>query len=139
MNNVQFIGNCGRDTELKYAASGSAIAENSIAITKRWKDRTSGEEKERTDWIPVTAFGRTAERLADIGKKGTVLLVEGYLQVDQWEDKDTKKKQSRMKVVANTTYKIAPTKTPEDTPPQASKPAPKAPSVDPEDLQREGF
>lgn len=133
MNNVQVIGVVGRDAELRYVADGNPVAETSLAVSKGYKDKKTGEFKEVTDWIPVSAWGKTAERLAEIGRKGAVVLVEGSLKVDQWDDKATGKKQSKMKVLAGRVYKIASTKSADATASQPSQRPP--PDVDPS----EGF
>ena len=84
MNVTNFIGRLGRDWELKYSGSGNAYAKNSLAVRRSFKDKQSGEYE--TDWVPITAFGKTAETLANYTNKGSSLAVEGSLQVTQTQN-----------------------------------------------------
>lgn len=81
MNVTNFIGRLGRDWELKYSGGGNAYAKNSLAVRRSFKDKQTGEYE--TDWVPITAFGKTAETLANYTNKGSSLAVEGSLQVTQ--------------------------------------------------------
>lgn len=84
MNVTNFIGRLGRDWELKYSGGGNAYAKNSLAVRRSFKDKQSGEYE--TDWVPITAFGKTAETLANYTNKGSSLAVEGSLQVTQTQN-----------------------------------------------------
>ena len=84
MNVTNFIGRLGRDWELKYSGGGNAYAKNSLAVRRSFKDKQSGEYE--TDWVPITAFGKTAETLANYTNKGSSLGVEGSLQVTQTQN-----------------------------------------------------
>ena len=86
VNKVILVGNLGRDPEVRYAASGSAIANVTIATTDSWKDRQSGERQERTEWHRVVFFGRLAEIVSEYLKKGSQVYVEGRLQTRKWQD-----------------------------------------------------
>jgi single-strand DNA-binding protein len=97
-NRVILAGNLTRDPELRYTPKGTAIARIGLAINRTWKTET-GETKEEVTFVDVDAFGRQAEVIAQYMKKGRPLLVEGRLRLDQWEDKNTHQKQSRLKVV----------------------------------------
>ena len=88
MNKVILIGNLGRDAELRFSPSGTAVANMSMATTERWKDSTSGEAKSRTEWHRVIAFGKLAEMIGKLYRKGKAISVEGRLQTRKWEDKD---------------------------------------------------
>jgi single-strand DNA-binding protein len=97
-NKVILAGNLTRDPELRYTPKGVAIAKIGLAINRTWKTET-GESKEEVTFVDVDAFGRQAEVIAQYMKKGRPFLVEGRLKLDQWEDKNTHQKQSKLKVV----------------------------------------
>lgn len=96
-NKVILAGNLTRDPELRYTPKGTAIARITLAINRSWKTET-GETKEEVTFVEVDAFARQAEVIAQYMKKGRPLLVEGRLKLDQWEDKNTHQKQSKLKV-----------------------------------------
>ena len=96
-NKVILAGNLTRDPELRYTPKGTAIARIGMAINRTWKTET-GETKEEVTFVDVDAFGRQAEVIAQYMRKGRPLLVEGRLKLDQWEDKNTHQKQSKLKV-----------------------------------------
>jgi single-strand DNA-binding protein len=97
-NRVILAGNLTRDPELKYTSKGTAIARIGMAINRTWKSET-GEQKEEVTFVDVDAWGRQAEVIAQYVRKGKPLLVEGRLKLDQWEDKNTHQKQSKLRVV----------------------------------------
>ena len=97
-NRVILAGNLTRDPELRYTPKGTAIASFGMAINRRWKSET-GEMKEEVTFVDVESFGRQAEVVSQYMKKGRPFLVEGRLRLDQWEDKNTHQKQSKLKVV----------------------------------------
>ena len=82
------IGNLGKDIEMRYTASGEAIANFSIACTESWKDKSSGEKKEMTEWVRISFFGKLAEICGQYLKKGSQVYVEGSLRTRKWTDKD---------------------------------------------------
>ena len=82
------IGNLGRDPETRYTASGEAICNFSIACTETWKDKQTGERKEMTEWVRISAFGKLAEICSQYLKKGSQVYVEGSLRTRKWTDKD---------------------------------------------------
>lgn len=86
VNKAILIGHLGRDPEIRYSASGSAIANVSLATTDSWKDRQSGETQERTEWHRVVFFGKLAEIAGEYLKKGSQVYVEGRLQTRKWQD-----------------------------------------------------
>jgi single-strand DNA-binding protein len=100
-NKVIIAGNLTRDPELRYTPKGTAIAGISVAVNRKWKAE-SGELKEEVTFVDCTAFGRTAEVIAQYLKKGSPLLVEGRLRTESWEDKNTGQKRSKMSVVLET-------------------------------------
>lgn len=87
VNKVIVLGNVGQDPELKNLPSGSAVCNVSIATSERWKDKTSGEQKEATEWHRVTFYGRLAEIAAEYLRKGSQAYVEGSLRTRKWQDK----------------------------------------------------
>src|SRR5580704_10313753 len=97
-NKVILIGNLTRDPELRYTPAGVAIAKIGLAVNRTWKTET-GETKEEVTFVDVDAFRRQAETLAQYLKKGSPLMVEGRLKLDQWDDKQTGQKRSRLGVV----------------------------------------
>ncbi len=88
INKVTLIGNLGRDPETRYGPSGGAICNVSIATTRNWKDRTSGERREETEWHRVVFYDRLAEIAGEYLKKGRSVYIEGRLKTRKWQDKD---------------------------------------------------
>lgn len=82
------IGNVGRDPELKYLPSGSAVCNFSVAVTTRWNDRQSGEKREKTNWVNVSAFNKSAEILAQYVKKGSQIMIEGTVSARAYMGQD---------------------------------------------------
>jgi len=101
-NKVVLLGNLTRDVDLRYAPSGSAIAEIGLAVNHRYKDSRSGEMKEEVTFIDITFFGRTAEVAQQYLAKGRPVLVEGRLKFEQWTDRETGAKRSKLKVIGET-------------------------------------
>ena len=97
-NKVILVGNLTRDPELRYTPKGSAVAKIGLAVNRTWKDE-SGQQKEEVTFVDVDAFGRQAEVISQYLKKGRPILVEGRLRLDQWDDKQTGQKRSRLGVV----------------------------------------
>ena len=88
VNKVILVGNLGKDPEVRYAPSGDAFANVNIATTRTWKDKTSGEKKEETEWHRIIFNGRLAEIAGEYLKKGRSIYVEGRLRTRKWQDKD---------------------------------------------------
>ncbi len=88
INKVILVGNLGRDPEVRYTTDNSAIANVSIATTDRYKDKTTGEQKEITEWHRVVFFNRLGEIAAEYLKKGSQVYIEGKLRTRKWTDKD---------------------------------------------------
>ena len=88
VNKVILIGNLGRDPEVRYAPSGAAICNVAIATSRNWKDKTSGERQEETEWHRVVFYDRLAEIAGEYLKKGRPVYVEGRLKTRKWTDKD---------------------------------------------------
>jgi len=85
INKVILIGRLGRDPEVRYTPDGAAIANFSIATSEEWKDKTSGEKKERTEWHRIVAFRKLGEICGEYLSKGRQVYVEGRLQTRSWE------------------------------------------------------
>lgn len=96
-NKVLLMGNLTRDPELKRTSSDMAVAQISIAVNRRYKDKT-GELKEETTFVDCEAWGKTAETMAKYLSKGRPVFVEGRLKLDQWQDKEGNNR-SKLKVV----------------------------------------
>jgi single-strand DNA-binding protein len=88
LNKVILIGNLGKDPETRYATNGDAICNITVATSESWKDKTTGEKKEQTEWHRVVFFGRLAEIAAQYLRKGSQVYVEGRLQTRKWQDKE---------------------------------------------------
>jgi len=88
LNKVMQIGNLVRDPEIRYSASGAAIANITIANSEKWTDKQSGEKKEKSEFHRVVAFNRLAEIMGEYLKKGSQVYIEGKLQTRKWQDKD---------------------------------------------------
>ena len=101
VNKVILVGNLGRDPEVRYSPDGGAICNVSIATTSNWKDKTSGEKREETEWHRVVFYNRLAEIAGEYLKKGRPVYVEGRLKTDKWQDKTSGQERSRVKVVAD--------------------------------------
>lgn len=97
-NKVILAGNLTRDPELRYTPKGTAVCKFGLAISRNWTSET-GEKKEEVTFVDVDAFGRQAEVVSQYMKKGRPFLVEGRLKLDQWDDKQTGQKRSRLGVV----------------------------------------
>jgi single-strand DNA-binding protein len=94
INKVIIIGRLGNDPEVRYTPSGSAVARFSVATSEEWKDKVSGEKKERTEWHRVTAWGKLGEICGEYLAKGRQVYVEGRLQTSSYDDKDGVKRYS---------------------------------------------
>jgi len=97
LNKVMIIGNLTRDPEIKYTPKGQAIAEISLAVNRNYST-ADGEKREEVTYLEVTFWGKQAEVLGQWMKKGRPLYIEGRLRLDSWEDKESGKKQSRLRI-----------------------------------------
>jgi single-strand DNA-binding protein len=100
VNKVILIGNLGKDPEVRYAPSGSAICNVTIATSRVTKDKSSGERQEQTEWHRVVMFDRLAEIAAEYLKKGKSVYIEGRLQTRKWTDKEGVERYST-EIIAN--------------------------------------
>ena len=88
INKVILVGNLGADPDTRYMPSGGAVTNLSVATSESWKDKQTGEPKERTEWHKVAMFGKLAEIAAEYLRKGSQVYIEGSLQTRKWQDKD---------------------------------------------------
>jgi single-strand DNA-binding protein len=88
INKVIVIGNLGKDPEIRYTPSGSAVCNITVATSRTWKDKTSGEKQEEVEWHRIVFFDRMAEIAGEYLKKGRPVYVEGRLKTRKWTDKD---------------------------------------------------
>ncbi len=88
VNKVILIGNLGRDPEVRYMPSGSAVCNIALATSRNWKNKDTGERQEETEWHRVVFFDRLAEIAGEYLKKGRPVYVEGHLKTRKWTDKD---------------------------------------------------
>lgn len=98
LNKVMLIGNLTRDPEVRYTPKGTAVADIGMAINRYYQSE-SGEKREETTFVDVTLWGRQAEVAGEYLKKGRPVYIEGRLQLDSWDDKQTGQKRSKLKVV----------------------------------------
>lgn len=97
-NKVMLLGNCTRDPEVKYTPKGSAVTDLGLAVN-RYYTTDGGEKREETTFVDVTIWGRQAEVAGQYLKKGRPVFIEGRLQLDTWDDKQTNQKRSKLRVV----------------------------------------
>lgn len=88
VNKVILVGNLGADPEVRATSGGTTVANVSLATTDSWRDKSSGEQQERTEWHRVVFFNRLAEIVQQYLQKGSQIYVEGRLQTRKWQDKD---------------------------------------------------
>ena len=101
INKVILIGRLGSDPEVRYTPSGVAVANFSIATSEEWKDKDSGEKKERTEWHRIVAWRKLGEICGEYLSKGRQVYVEGRIQTNAWEDKEGNKRYTT-EIVAST-------------------------------------
>jgi single-strand DNA-binding protein len=99
LNKVLLLGNIGRDPEVRYTASGKAVATFTLATSQRWRDQ-DGNDQERTEWHRIVAWGRLGEICGEYLSKGKQVFIEGRIQTREWEDQDGNKR-TTVEVIAN--------------------------------------
>ena len=99
VNKVILIGNLGRDPEMRSLPSGDQVAEFSVATTRKWKSRNTGERQEETEWHNIKVFGRQAEIAGQYLRKGKQVYIEGRIHTRSWEDKQSGEKKYRTEVI----------------------------------------
>ncbi len=98
LNKVMLMGNLTRDPEVRHTPKGLAVAELAMAINRTWKDE-QGQKQEETTFVDITFYGRSAELAQQYLTKGRPLYVEARLKLDTWDDKETGKKRSKLKLI----------------------------------------
>lgn len=98
-NKVILVGNLTRDPQVRYTSGGTAVAEIGLAVSRQWFDKSSNSRKEETTFVDVTLWGRQAEVAGEYLAKGRPVLIEGRLQLDTWDDKESGQKRSKLRVV----------------------------------------
>lgn len=88
INKVILVGNLGQDPEIRYMPSGGAVANITIATSESWRDKTTGEQREKTEWHRVALFGKLAEVAGEYLRKGSQVYIEGQLQTRKWQDQN---------------------------------------------------
>jgi single-strand DNA-binding protein len=134
-NKVILVGNLTRDPELRYTPKGTAIAKIGLAVNRVWTNE-AGEKKEEVTFVDVDVFGRTAENVGQYMRKGRPILIEGRLRLDQWDDKQTGQKKSKLGVVAETVQFLGSAQGGGEggaapAAPRAARPAASAPAAEP--------
>ncbi len=137
INKAIIVGNVGKDPEVRSTPDGKAVAGFTVATSESWKDKTSGEKKEQTEWHRVVAFGRLAEIIRDYVKKGSKVYVEGKLKTNKWQDKDGSDRYTT-EIIANELQMLdqkgQTNAYPRDDPPQGNAPPPSVPQGGVEDF-----
>lgn len=92
LNEVRLIGRLGRDPEVRYTQAGTEVGSFSVATSERWKNKTTGEYEERTDWHEIVAFGQPAKYAGQYLRKGDLVLVMGSYRKEEWQNRDGEKR-----------------------------------------------
>ena len=109
LNKTFLIGNLTRDPEMRHTSKGSAVTGFGLAVNRNYKN-AAGEIEEETTFLDVSAFGQQAETVSKFLKKGAAVFVEGRLRLDQWDDKTTGQKRSKIVVIADRVQFLSPRK-----------------------------
>jgi len=125
VNKVILVGNLGRNPEVRYNADGAAICNVSIATTSQWKDRSSGERREETEWHRVVFYNRLAEIAGEYLTKGRAVYIEGQLKTRKWQDRQTGADRYTTEIIAHQ-MQMLPGRDGQDTPTQSRTPTPSA-------------
>ena len=122
INKVILIGRLGSDPEVRYTPSGVAVANFNIATSEEWKDKDSGEKRERTEWHRIVAWRRLGEICGEYLSKGQQVYVEGRIQTNTWEDKEGNKRYTT-EIIANTVQFLGRRESSESARPRSTTPA----------------
>ena len=122
INKVILIGNLGGDPEVRYTPSGVAVAQFNIATSEEWKDKDSGEKRERTEWHRIVAWRRLGEICGEYLSKGQQVYVEGRIQTNTWEDQEGNKRYTT-EIIANTVQFLGKRESSESARPRSTTPA----------------
>ena len=101
VNKVILVGNLGQKPEIRYTQTDSAVANISLATSESWKDKETGEQREKTEWHRIVYFGKLAEIAEQYLDKGSKVYVEGKLQTRKWQDKETGADRYTTEIVGN--------------------------------------
>lgn len=101
VNKVILIGNLGKDPEVRYTPTGTAIANITVATSENWKDKQTGENVERTEWHRVVFYQRLAEIAGEYLRKGSKVYIEGRLQTRKWQDKNSGQDRYTTEIIAD--------------------------------------
>ena len=102
VNKVIIIGNLGKDPEVRFMPNGGAVANITVATSESWKDKQTGEQKEKTEWHNIVMYNRLAEIAGEYLKKGSKIYLEGSLQTSKWTDQQTGQDRYKTEIKANT-------------------------------------
>ncbi|KJV08022.1 single-stranded DNA-binding protein [Methylocucumis oryzae] len=116
LNKVTLIGNVGQDPDVRYMPDGSAVATLSIATSRRWKDKSTGERKESTEWHRVVIFRELAKIVSDYVKKGQQIYIEGSLRTRKWQGSDGQDRYTT-EIIANVMHMLGRKEGGSNTPP----------------------
>ena len=144
INKVILVGNLGADPESRAMPSGSAVTNIRVATSESWKDKTTGDQQERTEWHNVAFFGRLAEVAAEYLHKGSQVYIEGKIRTRKWQDREgndrwtTEINADQMQMLGGRPGAGAPAATPSSRS-EAPAPAPAAPAQAPAAAEAEEF
>ncbi|NVM20956.1 MAG: single-stranded DNA-binding protein [Desulfobacterales bacterium] len=130
VNKVILIGNLGRDPEVRYTPSGTAVANFSIATTENWTNR-EGQKESRTEWHRIVAWGRLGEICGEYLSKGSPVYIEGRIQTNEWQDQEGNKRETK-EIVASSMQMLG-------SRPPAESVQDKRPSPEPETGSKESI
>ena len=115
-NRVILLGNLTRDPQVRYTPGGTAVSEIGLAVNRTWFDQKTNSRREEVTFVDVTLWGRQAEVAGEYLSKGRQVLIEGRLQLDTWEDKDSGQKRSKLRVVCENMTMVGPRRVRSDGP-----------------------
>lgn len=136
VNKVILVGNLGKDPELRHMNNGDAVMNASLATSETWKDKQTGEDKEKTEWHNLVAYRKSAEIIAEYAKKGSKLYVCGRLQTRKWEDKNTGQDRYTTEIIINEFQFLDSRQSSDDQ--RSNRPAP-PPANQPQGVQDNGL
>ncbi len=128
VNKAILVGNLGKDPEIRYLPSGKAVANFSIATSESWKDKATGEKKEKTEWHNIVIFDKLAEICGQYLKKGSSVYIEGKITTEKYQDKTTGADRYTTKIIASEMRMVGGKNDGGGPSPDRQKPAPSAPA-----------
>jgi len=133
-NKVILMGNLTRDPQVRYTPSGTAVTDLGLAVNRTWYDKQTQSRKDETTFVDVTLWGRQAEVAGEYLSKGRAVLIEGRLTLDQWDDRETGQKRSKLKVVGESMTMVGGRSDSQSGPSRSS-----APAASPSPSKQQGF